>query len=88
VDHAVAEIVQVDPFRRDVGGQQQASRSLVLAKIFHDALLFDVRHGAAEDVDLSGFEAKVAWQVLVEKAERFNALGKDDQAIRVWCQQG
>ena len=82
MDEAVAVEVQVDTLGGDVRAEKQAHRALRVAEVLHHALLLDVAHGAVEDFELALAELQVPGQLLLKPAQRLDAFGEHDEAIR------
>jgi hypothetical protein len=81
VHQAVAEVVQVEAFAGDVRTQQDAQRVVQATEAVDQLLLLRVGHLAVQH-NLVGLELEVGGEVLAQPAQGFDALGKDDQAVR------
>src|SRR5439155_24234277 len=81
VEHPVAVEVEVDPFARYIGGEENSYWRILLAERINDGVLVDVGKAGMEDRGLVFAQAETAAQLLSEPIERADPLGKDDDSF-------
>ena len=77
----VAEVVQVQAFRRHFGSHQDAHRIFFLGELLHRSRLIHISHGAIKANHCSLGQAEVCSQVLHQKALGLAAARKDHQPV-------
>ncbi|SAX68450.1 Uncharacterised protein [Klebsiella pneumoniae] len=81
VNHFVAKVMQVDPFRCHIRTNQKTQRRLRFTKGFYGFHQHRIALIAAQRGDLIIFQFQIRSQLLFEELQRFNAFGEDHQAI-------
>ena len=81
VNQPVCLVVQVETLGGHIRRNEQPQRGVGTAKIFHCLLDLLIRQLAVQDSHGLSFQAQHGGQVLVQKMQGFDALGKEDQAV-------
>lgn len=82
MNQQVAVVMEVDAFRRDIGGQQNTNRAVLFAERFDNVLLVGVRQPGVELLDDFTIYPQLAAEVVLQEFERGQSLGEDEQPER------
>ena len=77
----MAEVMQIEPLRGDIGTEQHPHRIVFATKAIHQLLLLGVGHATVQDFQLSCPQARRLGQGVLQPAQGFNALGKYNHAV-------
>ena len=81
MNQPVCLIVQVEALGRHIRRNEQPQRGMGTTKIFHRLLDLLIRQLAVQNGHGLSFQAQHGGQVLLQKMQGFDALGKEDQAV-------
>ena len=81
VDHAVAEVVQVNALGSGVAGQEEAYGAVLGAEVLDDALLFHVVEATVEALDGGGLEFEGGGELPFQVGKGGDPFGKDHDAF-------